>query len=212
LLEAFPPLPVVSPGHDASNALTSPTPPEAGIDGGPHDPLQTAPVGQVALVVSDVEDAPALRRARAAGVTSTYVPWRTRADRPSFEGAVQHLFDEHGIDLVCLAGFMRILSPSFVTRWSGRILNVHPSLLPKFAGLEPQRRALEAGEAVSGCTVHFVDAGVDTGPRIVQRAVEVEPGDTVESLTARILRAEHVAYPEAVRLVLRGAAVHPRPS
>ena len=117
------------------------------------------------------------------------------------------LLEREKIDLICLAGFMRVLSPDFVSRYAGRILNIHPSLLPRFPGLHPQQQALNAGVNESGCTVHFVDAGVDTGPIIVQRRVSVYPDDDVDTLSARILEAEHLAYPEAVRLVLEGKAV-----
>ena len=112
------------------------------------------------------------------------------------------ILEEARPDLICLAGYMRVLSPDFVARWRGRILNIHPSLLPKYPGLSPQRRALEAGETVSGCTVHQVDEGIDTGPIVLQKRVPIEPGDTAETLADRILEAEHEAYSEAIRLVL----------
>ena len=156
----------------------------------------------VRLVVSDRAEASALERARAAGIVAEHVPFGR--DRAGFEARADALLREHGIDLVCLAGFMRVLSGGFTERWEGRLLNVHPSLLPAFRGLHAQRQALEAGVHESGCTVHFVDAGVDTGHVIVQRRVPVLPGDDETSLAARILDQEHLAYPEAVRLVLRG--------
>src|SRR5690606_6837596 len=132
----------------------------------------------------------------------THLPWDTRE---AFEERLHGLLTARGVDLVCLAGFMRVLSPAFVDRWHGRLLNVHPSLLPKHRGLHAQRQALEEGVRESGCSVHFVDAGVDTGKVIVQRRVPVLPGDDEEALAARIRTEEHVAYPEAVRRVLRGA-------
>ena len=124
---------------------------------------------------------------------------RSRRDR---EARILEILDRTRPDLVCLAGYMRILSPEFVERFRGRILNIHPALLPKFPGLEPQRRALEAGETESGCTVHFVDEGTDTGPIVLQRRVPILPGDTDETLAARILVEEHRAYPEAIARVL----------
>jgi len=129
-------------------------------------------------------------------------------DRKAYPGKREHEAEvlkrlaEARPDLVCLAGYMRLLTPEFVARWRGRILNIHPALLPKFPGLHVQRRALEAGETESGCTVHFVDEGTDTGPIVLQRRVPVLPGDTEESLSARILAEEHRAYPEAIAKVL----------
>ncbi len=166
----------------------------------PDDPL-----GRVVLVLSDQPQAPALQKAVQAGVEAVYVPW-PKGGRAQFEETTLQLLRAHRIDLVLLAGFMRLLSPSFVAAWPGRILNIHPSLLPQFPGLHAQRQALEAGVRETGCTVHFVDEGVDTGPIILQRRVPVLPGDTEESLSARILAEEHQAYPEAVRRVLRGEA------
>jgi phosphoribosylglycinamide formyltransferase-1 len=163
---------------------------------GPQDPL-----GRIVLVVSDKPGAAALDRARESGIEARHVAW---TDRASFEREVDRLFREGRIDLVCLAGFMRLLSPGFVAARAGRILNIHPSLLPGFPGLHAHRQALRAGAAESGCTVHFVDEGVDTGPIVLQRTVPVLPGDDEESLAARILEQEHIAYPEAVRRVLSG--------
>lgn len=165
-------------------------------------PDESEPLATVRLVISDRPDAVALERAGAVGVAAEHVPFGR--DRAGFEARTDELLREHGIDLVCLAGFMRVLSASFTERWEGRLLNVHPSLLPAFRGLHAQRQALAAGVHESGCTVHFVDAGVDTGHVIVQRRVQVLRGDDEASLAARILDQEHLAYPEAVRLVLRG--------
>ena len=111
------------------------------------------------------------------------------------------ILEEAGAELVCLAGYMRILSPEFVARWRGRILNIHPSLLPKYPGTHPHRQALAEGESVSGCTVHLVDEGTDTGPIVLQRVVPIVAGDTEESLSARILEQEHEIYPEAINQV-----------
>jgi len=159
--------------------------------------------GSVVLAVSDRPAALALERAREAGVRAAAVEWTTRK---AFEAELERLLAEEGVDLVCLAGFMRLLSRGFTERWAGRVLNIHPSLLPEFRGLDPVPRALEAGVSETGCSVHFVDAGMDTGALVLQRRVAVLPGDTAETLTARVQAAEHSLYPEAVRLVLGGAA------
>jgi phosphoribosylglycinamide formyltransferase-1 len=129
---------------------------------------------------------------------------RAFPDRAAFDEAVAGVLDEWGVELVCLAGYMRLLSPEFVHRYRGRILNVHPALLPMFPGLHAQRQALEHGVKVSGATVHFVDEGVDTGPIVLQSAVPVLEGETEASLTARILVEEHRLYPEAIRLYAEG--------
>ncbi len=158
-------------------------------------------LGEIRLVLSNRASAPALVKARAAGVDAVHVPY---PDRATFEDRALALLDGADIDLVCLAGFMRILSPGFVRHFRGRLLNVHPSLLPAFRGLHAQRQALEAGVRESGCTVHLVDEGVDTGRVLVQRRVEVLPDDDEESLAERIRVQEHEAFPEAVRLLLAG--------
>jgi phosphoribosylglycinamide formyltransferase-1 len=161
-------------------------------------------LARIVLVVSDKPNAQGLERARSRGIEARHVAW---PDRESFESEVRDLFRGRRIDLVCLAGFMRLLSPEFVAAHRGRILNIHPSLLPLFPGLHAHRQALRAGVRESGCTVHLVDEGVDTGPIILQRRVPVLPGDDEESLAERILEQEHLAYPEAVRLVLAGQDV-----
>jgi len=161
----------------------------------------------VALVVCDRAEAGALGLARAAGVPAVHVPFGR--DRVGFEAAAQRELERHNIDLIALAGFMRILSPGFAATWRGRLLNIHPSLLPSFPGLHAVRQALAAGVDRSGCTVHFVDAGVDTGPVIERRDVPVLGGDDEDALQARIQDVEHVAYPAAVRAVLRGEATFP---
>jgi phosphoribosylglycinamide formyltransferase 1 len=159
------------------------------------------PDATIVAVISDVEDAPGLIRAVERGLPAFPIP-RGGASRREHEEKIQKILESARTELVCLAGYMRILSPAFVARWRGRILNIHPALLPKFPGLHVQRRALEAGESESGCTVHFVDEGTDTGPVVLQRRVPVLPGDTEESLSARILAEEHRAYPEAIAKVL----------
>jgi phosphoribosylglycinamide formyltransferase 1 len=167
-------------------------------------PTGEEPLAAVRLVVSDRRAAPALGAAAASNVPAEHVPFGR--DREAFESAADDLLREHAIDLVCLAGFLRVLSPAFTARWHGRLINVHPSLLPAFRGLHAPQQAIDAGARESGCTIHFVDAGVDTGRTIVQRRVRIETGDDASTLAERILREEHVAYPEAVRLVLRGEA------
>ena len=159
------------------------------------------PHAAIVAVVSDVADAPGLNRAVERGLPAFPIP-RQGISRAEHEARIDKILDAARVELVCLAGYMRIFSPGFVARWRGRILNIHPALLPKFPGLDVQRRALEAGEKESGCTVHFVDEGTDTGPIVLQRRVPILPGDTEESLSARILAEEHRAYPEAISRVL----------
>jgi phosphoribosylglycinamide formyltransferase-1 len=159
--------------------------------------------GEIAVVVSNVASAQGLERARAAGVP-TAVQDHKGAKREEHDRAVAAILEGHGVDLVCLAGYMRILSPWFVRRLEGRILNVHPSLLPAFVGLDAQRQAWEHGVKVSGATVHLVDEGLDQGPIVLQESVPVRDDDTPDSLAARILEVEHRIYPRAVRLVLGG--------
>jgi len=161
------------------------------------------PSAEIALVVSNREGAPGIERARARGIPVRVIPSKG-LEREIYDRQVAAALEEARIDLVCLAGYMRLLSPFFVARFSGRILNIHPSLLPAFPGLEAQRQALEHGVKWSGCTVHFVDENLDAGPIIVQAAVSVRDDDTVESLSARILAEEHRIYTEAVRIVLDG--------
>jgi phosphoribosylglycinamide formyltransferase-1 len=156
----------------------------------------------VVLVASDVESAPGLIRAREYGSPATAIPRLPGEERAAHEQRLLAALEVAGAEWVCLAGFMRILSSDFVRRYRNRTLNVHPSLLPAFPGKEAQRQALEHGAKVSGCTVHFVDAGVDSGPIIVQRAVPVLDGDTTSELARRILVEEHVAYPQALRRLL----------
>jgi phosphoribosylglycinamide formyltransferase-1 len=155
------------------------------------------------LVISNVEGAPGLARARARGVEAIALGHRGRS-REEHDARMLAELERRDVGLVCLAGYMRLLSPSFIQAYPNRILNIHPSLLPSFPGLGAQRQALDYGVKVSGCTVHFVDEELDHGPIIIQRTVPVEPDDTEESLSARILVEEHRAYPEAVRLVASG--------
>ena len=162
------------------------------------------PGAEVSIVVSDREDAAGLARARGLGLETLAVARRGRA-RDEHEREIVAALGARGVTLVCLAGFMRLLSPGFVAAFGGRVLNIHPSLLPAFPGLDAQRQAVEHGVRVSGCTVHFVDETLDGGPIILQRAVPVFDSDTAETLSARILREEHLAYPEAVALVASGA-------
>jgi phosphoribosylglycinamide formyltransferase-1 len=160
------------------------------------------PNAEIVAVISDVAEAPGLARARARGLSGHAVDRMAIPSRRDREREILAILDRARPDLLCLAGYMRILSPEFVGRFRGRILNIHPALLPKFPGLDAQRRALEAGEKESGCTVHFVDEGTDTGPIVLQKTVPILPADTEESLSARILEREHEAYPEAIARVL----------
>ncbi len=157
---------------------------------------------EIALVVSNRPEAAGLARARELGLETVALPHDAAPDRAAHEAKVLAALEAAGVEWVCLAGYMRLLSPAFITRFRQRILNIHPSLLPAFPGLDAQRQAVEYGVRVSGCTVHLVDEGLDSGPIVVQRAVEVADGDTPESLAARILEEEHRAYPEALRRLL----------
>jgi phosphoribosylglycinamide formyltransferase-1 len=160
--------------------------------------------GQVAVVVSNVADAPGLARARAAGIPTAVRDHRGRG-REEYDRELAGILREQGVGLVCLAGYMRLLSAEFIQSYPERILNVHPSLLPAFPGRDAQRQAWEYGVKVSGATVHLVDEGLDAGPILLQEAVPVLQSDTPETLAARILEVEHRLYPRAVRLVLEGA-------
>ena len=164
---------------------------------------------RLAVVISDVSDARALEIARSAGIEAIYIDPEQKKARMS-GAAEQRMIDElkrRDVGLVALAGFMRILSPDFVNAFKMRILNIHPSLLPSFTGLKVQKKALDYGVKFSGCTVHFVDEGVDTGPIVIQAAVPVHDDDTEESLSARILKEEHKIYAEAIRLFAEGRLV-----
>ena len=161
------------------------------------------PAGIVA-VISNVPGAPGLARAERAGIRTDVIDSRGFPRRADFDAALDAGLAASGAELVCLAGFMRLLSDGFVTKWRDKIINIHPSLLPAFPGLNTHERVLQAGVRFTGCTVHFVRPEVDSGPIIVQAAVPVRGGDTPESLAARVLKAEHIIYPEAVRLIALG--------
>ncbi|MHB8753688.1 MAG: phosphoribosylglycinamide formyltransferase [Candidatus Acidiferrales bacterium] len=162
------------------------------------------PNAEIAIVISHREGAPGIERARARGVEARVIPSKG-LEREVYDRQVVAALQEKKVDLVCLAGYMRLLSPYFVQAFRGRILNIHPSLLPAFPGLESQRQALEHGAKFAGCTVHFVDENLDAGPIILQSAVPIRDDDTVDSLSARILAEEHRVYSEAVRIVLAGS-------
>jgi phosphoribosylglycinamide formyltransferase-1 len=159
--------------------------------------------GEVAVVVSNVESALGLERARQAGIPAVFRDHRGKK-REAFDAEIVEILQAHRVDLVCLAGFMRLLSPVFVRAFPGRVVNIHPALLPAFPGLDAQRQAWEHGAKVSGATVHLVDEGLDSGPIVAQEAVPVLSTDTPDALAARILEAEHRLYPRAVRLLLEG--------
>ncbi len=161
---------------------------------------------EVALVVSNKADAPGLAKAESFGVPTAVVPQKEyrKLGREAHDRAVVEKLREAGVEAICLAGYMRILSPWFIEQFPERIVNIHPALLPSFPGLHGQAQALEQGARITGCTVHFVDAEVDHGPTIVQSAVPVLPGDTEETLSARILEQEHRIYPLAVQWLAEG--------
>lgn len=157
---------------------------------------------RIVLVLSNVTDAPGLRVARELGIPALAIPHRAEPSRRAHEEKVVAALRQAGAEWVCLAGYMRLLSPGFVAAFPRRMLNIHPSLLPAFPGLDAQAQALAHGVKVSGCTVHLVDEGLDSGPIVLQRTVPVLDGDTEASLAARILEQEHQAYPEALRRLL----------
>ena len=160
---------------------------------------------EIALVVSNKPDAGGLVTARAAGIATEIVDHTAYGkDRPAFERALQAALEKHRIDLVCLAGFMRLLTPWLVGHWQNRMLNIHPALLPAFKGLDTHRRALEAGAKMHGATVHFVVPEMDSGPIIMQGAVTVHADDTEETLAARVIKVEHRIYPQALKFVAEG--------
>jgi phosphoribosylglycinamide formyltransferase 1 len=159
---------------------------------------------EIALVLSNKDAAGGLGLAKQSGVATAAVDHKIYAGRDEFEGSMQAMLDIHRIDLICLAGFMRVLSAPFVARWRGRMINIHPSLLPSFRGLNTHARAIEAGVKIHGCTVHFVEPELDAGPIIAQAAVAVHDRDTPDSLGARVLEQEHALYPAALALVAAG--------
>ncbi len=162
---------------------------------------------EIALVVSNVAGAYALERARMAGVPTEVIDHKAFPDRAGFDAAVDAALRAAGVEMVCLAGFMRLLTPEFTESWRDRLINIHPSLLPSFKGLHTHARALEAGVRIHGCTVHIVRPELDDGPIIVQAAVPVLDGDTPDALAARVLEQEHRIYPLALRLLAEGRAV-----
>jgi phosphoribosylglycinamide formyltransferase-1 len=158
----------------------------------------------IATVISNVPDAPGLVRAANAGIATRVIDHRSFARREAFDAALDEALTGANVELVCLAGFMRLLTPGFVEKWRDRLVNIHPSLLPAFKGLDTHERAIKAGVKFAGCTVHYVRPEMDDGPIIIQAAVPVAPDDTAELLAARVLRMEHRIYPFAVRLIAEG--------
>lgn len=159
---------------------------------------------EIVGVFSNRPDAPGLEVARAEGIPTAAISHKDYPSREAFDDAIQRVLEGWGTQIVCLAGFMRVLSAAFVERWKGRMLNIHPSLLPLHRGLNTHQRALEAGDTEHGCTVHFVTPGLDEGPAILDARIPVLPGDTAENLAARVLVEEHRIYPEALAMVARG--------
>src|SRR3984893_5699455 len=158
---------------------------------------------EIAIVVSNREGAPGIEKARGRGIAARVIPSKG-LEREAYDRQVVAVLNEYKVDLICLAGYMRLLSSSFFGSFPNRILNIHPSLLPSFPGLESQRQALEYGVKFAGCTVHFVDENLDAGPIVLQATVPVRDDDTEETLSSRILAEEHRIYSEAVRIVLEG--------
>jgi phosphoribosylglycinamide formyltransferase 1 len=161
------------------------------------------PNAEIAIVICNREGAPGIDRAKARGIATRVIPSKG-LERETYDRQVAAVLDENKVDLICLAGYMRLLSPYFVAKFPNRILNIHPSLLPSFPGLESQRQAIEYGVKFAGCTVHFVDENLDAGPIIIQAVVPVKDDDTEAVLSERILKEEHHIYSEAVRIVLAG--------
>jgi phosphoribosylglycinamide formyltransferase-1 len=159
---------------------------------------------EIVLVISNVEGAEGLARAAAAGIPACAISHKAYETRDAFDAAIDTALRESKVDLVCEAGFMRIHGAAFVRHWEGRLLNIHPSLLPAFRGLRVHQQALDAGVQITGCTVHFIVPELDSGPIIAQAAVPVHRGDTVAALSARVIEAEHKLYPQALRLVAEG--------
>ncbi|MGH9866078.1 MAG: phosphoribosylglycinamide formyltransferase [Candidatus Acidiferrales bacterium] len=161
------------------------------------------PNAEIAIVISNREGAPGIDRANSRGIATRVIPSKG-LEREAYDRQVVAVLNEHKVDLVCLAGYMRLLSPFFVAAFPNRILNIHPSLLPSFPGLESQRQALEYGVKVAGCTVHFVDENLDAGPIVLQAVVPVKDEDTEATLSEKIVREEHRIYTEAVKIILEG--------
>jgi len=163
--------------------------------------------GRISIVISDNRDAFALKRAKQNNIETEYINFKSFKNREDYDKEIMECLKEKDIDLVVLAGYMRILSSYFIKMYKNRIMNIHPALLPSFPGLHAQRQAVEYGVKISGCTVHFVDEGVDSGPVILQKAVEVKDNDTEESLAERILKEEHQIYPRAIQLFCQGRLI-----
>jgi len=163
--------------------------------------------GRISIVISDNRDAFALKRAKQNNIETEYINFKSFKNREDYDKEIMECLKEKDIDLVVLAGYMRILSPYFIRTYKNRIINIHPALLPSFPGLHAQRQAVEYGVKISGCTVHFVDEGIDSGPVILQKAVEVKDNDTEESLAERILKEEHQIYPRAIQLFCQGRLI-----
>ena len=178
---------------------------QALIDAGAGDAsADDAFPARIVSVISNVPGVQGLERARAVGIPASVIDHHDFPDRETFEEALNDGLVAAGAELVCLAGFMRVLTGRFVGRWRDRLINIHPSLLPAFKGLDVHERVIEAGERVSGCTVHFVRPDMDSGPIIAQAEVAVRPGDDADALAARVLEQEHLIYPQAVRLIAEG--------
>jgi len=159
---------------------------------------------KIGVVISDKKDAFALQRVKGLGIATEVIERKDFATKRQFEEALVNTLCEHNVELVVLAGFMRLLGSDFISAYPGKIMNIHPALLPSFPGLNAQKQAIEYGVKMSGCTVHFVDEGMDSGPIILQQAVPVASSDTAETLAARILEVEHVLYPRAISLYCKG--------
>ena len=164
---------------------------------------------EIVLAVSNVPGAAGLERAARAGIATRTIDHRAFQGREPFEDALDAALSQARVELVCLAGFMRILTTPFVQRWQGKLINIHPSLLPKYPGLDTHARAIADGEAFAGCTVHYVVPEVDAGPTIVQASVRIQPNDTAATLAARVLKVEHRCYPLALRLIAEERAAAP---
>lgn len=159
---------------------------------------------EIVLVISNIPEVEGLNKAKAAGIPTLTIPHKAYATREAFEIALDEAHQKAGVELICNAGFMRIISPYLINKWRGRMINIHPSLLPSFPGLHTHQRALDAGALFSGCTIHYVEEEVDAGAMIVQAAVPILANDTADSLAARVLSYEHQAYPYAVKLIAQG--------
>ena len=163
--------------------------------------------GRISIVISDNRNAFALKRAEQNNIETQYIDFNKFKSREDYDKRVVECLKENGVDLVILAGYMRILTPYFIDTYKNKIINIHPALLPSFPGLHAQRQAVEYGVKISGCTVHFVDEGVDSGPIILQKSVEVSADDTEESLVEKILKEEHQIYPRAIQLFSQGRLI-----